>query len=229
MGRWLCVTGWAAGALLTVFGLVLQPHHCWIHYLGELVALLNIGVMVVLLNRDLSLMLPLLHGSCGPTGARFPIQDLRRRWRYPLTLVTIGIAVAFQVGMVFSGTKAGTPLSLVNDGLVFIALASVTSFVPLVRRVRRALRSLDSLVSAGELTAGPPKTAKFILLLVPKRYREHLVGDLEEEYLTIVLPEYGSQKARFWYWLQVVFSIAPIVWSRLKGIVGAAWLWKRVR
>jgi len=67
----------------------------------------------------------------------------------------------------------------------------------------------------------PPSAAKFMLLLVPRRDREHLVGDLEEEYRTIVLPEYGARAAKFWYWCQVLSSIAPLLWSQSKRIAGA--------
>src|SRR5437763_1135374 len=37
--------------------------------------------------------------------------------------------------------------------------------------------------------ASPPRPARFALLLIPKRNREHLIGDLDEEYRTVVLPE----------------------------------------
>jgi hypothetical protein len=74
----------------------------------------------------------------------------------------------------------------------------------------------------------PPAAAKFLLLLVPLRYREHLIGDLQEEYATVVLPEYGFRKARFWYWWQVVASVIPLLWTELKRTASVVAVWKRI-
>ena len=54
----------------------------------------------------------------------------------------------------------------------------------------------------------PPEVAKFLLLLIPKKNREGLLGDLEEEYRTILLPEYGVRLARFHYWWHTVIALA---------------------
>jgi DNA-binding CsgD family transcriptional regulator len=76
----------------------------------------------------------------------------------------------------------------------------------------------------------PPRSAKFLLiLLLSKSNREHLLGDLEEEYRTVLLPEYGPAKARFWYWWQALSSLAPLLWAQLKQAVGLALLLRRVR
>jgi DNA-binding CsgD family transcriptional regulator len=75
----------------------------------------------------------------------------------------------------------------------------------------------------------PPEFARFLLLLVPKKYRENLLGDLDEEFTTIVLPDYGARKARLWYWWQMIASIAPIVWAQVKRIAGLVLLWKAVK
>jgi hypothetical protein len=66
----------------------------------------------------------------------------------------------------------------------------------------------------------PPTSAKFLLLLIPRRNREHLIGDLEEEYAAVVLPEYGFRKARLWYWFQVLATLGPILWNEAKRIAG---------
>lgn len=68
----------------------------------------------------------------------------------------------------------------------------------------------------------PPRSAQFLLLLIPKRNREHLIGDLEEEYRTIVLPEYGRFWAGLWYWGQTLGAIGPYLWSGLKRVLGWA-------
>jgi hypothetical protein len=74
-----------------------------------------------------------------------------------------------------------------------------------------------------------PKGAEFLLLLVPRGYRENLVGCLEEEFATVVLPRYGRQMARWWYCWQVAASLAPIVWAQVKRIAGLILIWKAVK
>ncbi len=67
----------------------------------------------------------------------------------------------------------------------------------------------------------PPRAAKLLLLLLPTKNREHLLGDLEEEFRTILVPEYGLRKAQLWYWWHVFISMAPLVWAAVKRIVAA--------
>jgi hypothetical protein len=72
----------------------------------------------------------------------------------------------------------------------------------------------------------PPRTAQFVLLLIPKKNREHLVGDLEEEYRTKVLPEWGRFRAQFLYWEQTAIAVICYLWPVLKRILGLAAIWK---
>lgn len=56
--------------------------------------------------------------------------------------------------------------------------------------------------------AEPSRLAeKLLYLFLPKEQREHVPGDLEEEFTTIILPKFGPRFARFWYWWQVIRSI----------------------
>lgn len=58
----------------------------------------------------------------------------------------------------------------------------------------------------------PPKSAEFLLhLILPKSLRETLLGDLEEEFRGVILPKFGHQRARWWYWAQVTRSILPLI------------------
>jgi hypothetical protein len=66
----------------------------------------------------------------------------------------------------------------------------------------------------------PPKKAEYLLYyLLTKPDRESIPGDLEEEYRTIIVPKFGPQYARIWYWKQVILSVWPIIGSRLRRIV----------
>lgn len=74
----------------------------------------------------------------------------------------------------------------------------------------------------------PPKPAESVLLwILPKDQRNALIGDLEEEYRTLIVPKLGERAAQWWYWKQAIFSVAPTIggWLRKISIYsGAAWL-----
>lgn len=71
-----------------------------------------------------------------------------------------------------------------------------------------------------------PRIAQFALLLIPKRNRNHLIGDLAEEYCTIVLPEHGPFWAKVWYWEQTAIAIGCYVWPMMKRLLGLTVIWK---
>jgi hypothetical protein len=57
----------------------------------------------------------------------------------------------------------------------------------------------------------PPKTAEYLAyLFLPKSDREVLLGDLTEEYPSI-LEKFGQRRARLYFYKQVVASISPLV------------------
>jgi hypothetical protein len=65
-----------------------------------------------------------------------------------------------------------------------------------------------------------PRVPKLLLLCVPKQSRECLLGDLEEEFRTILLPEYGCVIACLWYWEQAICSLVPILLEQFKRVAG---------
>jgi hypothetical protein len=77
--------------------------------------------------------------------------------------------------------------------------------------------------------SAPPKGAQFVLLLAPKEMRENLVGDLEEEFRTILLPQYGAPWARLWYRWQVAAALVPLIWAQARRVAGAMLLLKWIR
>ena len=55
----------------------------------------------------------------------------------------------------------------------------------------------------------PPHRACFLLdLFLAKTDRKVIPGDLVEEFTTSILPKYGRRRARFWFWVQTVRTIA---------------------
>ena len=80
-----------------------------------------------------------------------------------------------------------------------------------------------------ESEINPPKQAEMLLhFALPKCDRECMIGDLEEEYRTIILPKYGARVAARWYWWQAVRSVVAAsgarvrVWLSFGGLARAA-------
>ena len=66
---------------------------------------------------------------------------------------------------------------------------------------------------------GPPQRAEFVLYLVLNADdRDAIIGDLLEDYSERVLPRFGQRKADFWYTTQVLKSLIPLLWKRLRQI-----------
>jgi len=221
---------WALGGATYVLGLLWRPHHCWIHDAGFLIISLNVATWM---TRNLGpavgrmpSILSRLQILCADVGMPFSAGNFRRKWTYPSILGAMALSIGLQIAA-FIWSRAHVLLHLLSDGL---SLVSILGFLAFILTLRRIIKALDQL-EAGQYGAAPapPKSAKFILLLLPKQNREHLIGDLEEEYSTVVLPEYGERKAQFWYWWQVLNSIAPILWSRIRRIISIALLFRRAR
>ncbi len=81
----------------------------------------------------------------------------------------------------------------------------------------------------------PPNRAEMLLHFgLPKRDREYMIGDLEEEFRGVILPKYGPRVAARWYWWQAVRSVVAAsggrvrVWLSFGGLARAAgWIVER--
>lgn len=92
--------------------------------------------------------------------------------------------------------------------------------------MHRDLKVGNRLTTRREEVDHPPQFAEYVLLLIPKKNREHLIGDLEEEYRTKVLPEWGPLRARIFYWEQTAVAVVCYLWPVLKRLLGLAAIWK---
>jgi hypothetical protein len=55
----------------------------------------------------------------------------------------------------------------------------------------------------------PSIIAEFLLyVLLSKKDRETIPGDLYQEFTTSVLPKFGALRAWLWYWFQVIRTVA---------------------
>lgn len=67
--------------------------------------------------------------------------------------------------------------------------------------------------------SAPPLAASYLLeLFLPKRQRESLIKDLEEEFRNRILPKYGRKAAQIWFWKQAIGEIGPIFYLRVFAV-----------
>ena len=52
-----------------------------------------------------------------------------------------------------------------------------------------------------------PQIPSFIARALPRHHRDHVLGDLAEEYLADALPRLGSRRARVWLWIHLVKAV----------------------
>jgi hypothetical protein len=65
----------------------------------------------------------------------------------------------------------------------------------------------------------PPKPAEYLLyLFLSKDNREAILGDLEEEFHEVEA-KFGMNKARIYYWVQVIKSIYPLLITTIKNVI----------
>lgn len=102
-----------------------------------------------------------------------------------------------------------------------------------LRRLKRSLKSealrplpytLSSTSNGSlpldKLRPKPPIIAeRVLLLLLSKKDRDYVLGDLEEEFIKIA-ERHGERYARFWYFTQAAASIRPLLWSAVKWGLG---------
>lgn len=80
---------------------------------------------------------------------------------------------------------------------------------------------IDIVFDATDKPRVPPRVAETLVqLLAPKKLVDPLLGDLQEKFEKYA-QRHGIERARRYYWTQVVREIGPIVWRRIKrlGIV----------
>ena len=54
-----------------------------------------------------------------------------------------------------------------------------------------------------------------IRVVAPERYREAFLGDLIEEYETVIRPQMGPRRAAWWLWRQALGSVPPLLRMRV--------------
>jgi len=220
-----------------VAGNIWRSRMHWMHTLGFLSWLGITAIASVLAYRYLlKEFIPTyekVEEICLFLGARCPFKTATTKLVARAVVASLLLCASAEIASLLAGGSKSTLLfreaSLIFE-MTFIggAIFVVRNLVKIVHRTSGFLDELESGRIPQEST-NPPRWAKFLLLLVPRRYREHLIGDLEEEYSQIVLPEFGPRRARLWYWWQVLASLIPLVWAEAKRLAGLVVIWKSVR
>lgn len=140
------------------------------------------------------------------------------------------VLLRHRVGLIWWVTLVVVPVFFLAVHLVLeeLVVANLTAFLKYVLTAIVVFFPSRRTLRIGQVVK-PPKGAKFLLLLIPQKHREHLPGDLEEEFSTVVLPQYGFLVARWWYRWQVAASLMPFVWTHVKRVAGLILIWKAVK
>ena len=80
--------------------------------------------------------------------------------------------------------------------------------------------------TALDIPPEPPKLAEFLMLLLPMKFREELVGCAEEEYCSRSLPRLGARRARVIFWTQMIHAWLIFLARPFAGIAGLSWVGK---
>ena len=223
--------GMLVGLSLIVLGRTLwTQQHDLLNESGALVVMVSNSPLLFVMRpliRYHSFTLRRIKRLCEVSGISFGVRNTIYPWLYPLGAGTLCLAI---VCLIASLALRSLHVFFYSASAILSLLFVISLFLlaPSERRITRVLTEIELSIGLGS-TASPPKTARFLLLLIPRRHRENLVGDLEEEFATILVPSYGFTKARFWYWWQVAMSICPLVWAHVQRTVFMAWFWVRTR
>ncbi|ASF48521.1 permease prefix domain 2-containing transporter [Methylovulum psychrotolerans] len=132
-------------------------------------------------------------------------------WRAKIVSVEAGIAIGAGIGIAVGVGKGAAGIG------VFLGTAAISVVIETYFQLMRApnKNSLD----VSQPSNIPPKTAKYLLyLVVPRKNRDALLGDLEEDF-NEVLEKFGLKHAKFHYWVQTFRSIPPQLTASLIGSV----------
>ena len=143
------------------------------------------------------------------------IKDLVQRTEAEMLRIrNFGRSSLFEVKEILGGLGLQFGMLFDTDGQAILRHLSI-NISDSISLQESVISSLNSTTSE----SSPPKNAEYLLyLLLPKSERDYIPGDLIEEYNTIIQPKFGKRRAMLWYWKQVISSIGPILWSRLKRL-----------
>ena len=112
------------------------------------------------------------------------------------------LAILMYSGLLVTDLFGKAPQLLLTIAYAFLATYAFVVTCTFVRYKRTLSRNRTAPIHK------PSRVGVGLLYwFLPKDKREHLPGDLEEEFATVILPTFGLRYAKFWFWWQVVRSI----------------------
>lgn len=219
------------GLTLVFWGVFLRSHEYWLRDFGEIIILMSLGFSLPRVRVEVSAylsMLKKLRRLCECTGVPFGLGNSALRRLFPFMLTTLALSMAFLFADMILRANS-LLLHVLSDAFQILSALGIGLFLTRDRSVARILSKIEALPRDGKFVASPPRTASFILLLIPKRHREFLLGDIEEEFATKVVPQYGTTVGALWYWWHVLISIWPFLWALAKRIAAFVVIWRGLR
>jgi hypothetical protein len=132
----------------------------------------------------------------------------------PLQWAVVVILVAIMLKL----TMAGHVVLSIGSYLVIVYCE--LQFKLFTRMEDSLLKQLKEFCKQGDAHDIPLRPIEAVLRFIPERSREHLIGDLEEEYRTIILPQRGQKLAQCWYLYQVINIIRAYSCQRFRRLIG---------
>ena len=97
-----------------------------------------------------------------------------------------------------------------KEFVLYLALANIFAINVFVRWLKSSNR-IYLKNTTSRISNKPPQLAKYLVyLLVPRKNREAILGDLSEDFQE-VRKKFGLRKAKFHYWFQVIRSIPSFI------------------
>jgi hypothetical protein len=225
---WLYLPALAVSLSMLSLGALIS-HLRWLVDWGTLISLINCAVFVMPAIQKFGgpTVAERLQRMCTNAGLSFePPKPMN--WLVPSAAGTLFLAITFQVAAIILARRHSFLHSL-SDAFAVALIVVMGVCLSRALKLNRVVGKLERVYHIGNLNTSPPKAARLAVLLIPKRHREHLIGDLDEEYWTVLLPEYGPTCARIWYWWQVAVSLGPFLWVQLQRAAIIAWLSRQLR
>lgn len=160
------------GFAIVLLGTFYKSHRYWLQDCGLLITLAALGirwapaVRVMLRLRSMSRS---LQRVCSASGVHFGFVNTTYQW----LCVFLPTALFLSIICLIADIALRTGHVLLQSGsLVFeIVFVLIVLLFPRVSKVGSLLQRLEAAVYSARRPGSPPKAAKFILLLVPRRHR----------------------------------------------------------
>jgi hypothetical protein len=126
--------------------------------------------------------------------------------------------------------EESTTLAIIPANRALLTFVSIFLRAPItsIYQLAQIMRDISKTQTDDASQSTLPNTAEYLLyLLLPRKDRESIIGDLYEEY-PLVVKKFGVKKAKLWVYRQVLCSAWPLIQKATKwGLF--AWIGEWIR